>query len=44
MIFPEEVRAGALMSYSADHQELYGRVAVYVDMILEGCETRGVAG
>lgn len=36
VIFPDEVRAGGLMSYSADHQELYGREAVYVDMILKG--------
>jgi len=35
-LFPGEVREGGLISYYADHRELYRRVAAYVDMILKG--------
>jgi len=36
VVFPNEVRAGGHITYFPDHQELYRRVAAYVDLILKG--------
>ena len=36
----EDVAAGGLMSYFADHRELWRRVAAYVDRLLKGTAPR----
>jgi len=36
VVTPPEVRMGGLISYSADNEELFRRVAVYVDKVLKG--------
>ena len=37
-----DVEAGGLMSYFADHRELWRRVAAYVDRLLKGTTPRNL--